>query len=122
MSVSALSSQTQNQIDPLTGKVGPSTSTSSTSSSTAAASSTGGTSSLANESTFLTLLVAQLKNQDPEQPADGTQFVTQLAQFTTLEQNLAMRTDLDSIDKKTPAITAAAAATAATGSNPVSNS
>lgn len=55
---------------------------------------------LANESTFLTLLVAQLKNQDPTQPMDGTTFVTQLAQFSDLEQNLAMRQDLDSIDNK----------------------
>ena len=61
------------------------------SSSAAASSSTGGTSGLANESTFLTLLVAQLQNQDPLQPADGMQFV---------EQSLAMRTDLDSINTK----------------------
>ena len=45
----------------------------------------------------MTLLVAQLQNQDPLQPSDGMQFVTQLAQFSSLEQNLAMRTDLDSI-------------------------
>src|SRR5260370_18737935 len=52
---------------------------------------------LANESTFLKLLVAQLKNQDPLSPADGLQFITQLAQFTSLEQSLQMRTDLDAI-------------------------
>jgi flagellar basal-body rod modification protein FlgD len=56
-------------------------------------------SSLANESTFLQLLVAQLKNQDPSQPMDGTTFVTQLAQFSDLEQNLASRQDLDAIAK-----------------------
>ena len=39
-----------------------------------------------NEQTFLTLLVTQIKNQDPMNPADGTQFLTQLAQFSQLEQ------------------------------------
>ncbi|MFI5337358.1 MAG: flagellar hook assembly protein FlgD [Opitutales bacterium] len=51
---------------------------------------------------FLQLLVAQLQNQDPLNPSDGTQFVTQLAQFQQLEQSVntgqdiaAMRQDLD---------------------------
>jgi flagellar basal-body rod modification protein FlgD len=35
---------------------------------------------------FLTLLVAQLQNQDPMSPTDPTQFVAQLAQFSTVEQ------------------------------------
>jgi|YelNatPaOPRAMG01_1025707.scaffolds.fasta_scaffold80182_2 flagellar basal-body rod modification protein FlgD len=35
---------------------------------------------------FMTLLIAQLQNQDPTNPVDPTQFVTQLAQFTTLDQ------------------------------------
>jgi flagellar basal-body rod modification protein FlgD len=60
---------------------------------------------MASEQTFLKLLVAQLENQDPMQPQDGTQFVAQLAQFSSLEQEVQMRTDLDSISKvmSTPA-------------------
>jgi len=38
-----------------------------------------------NEDTFLTLLVAQLKYQDPMNPADSTQFLSQTAQFTQVE-------------------------------------
>ena len=59
---------------------------------------------LANEQTFLKLFVAQLKNQDPLNPQDGTQFVAQLAQFSQLEQSLQMRQDLDTIrqDLQTP--------------------
>ena len=60
---------------------------------------TSGTDALANEQTFLKLFVAQLKNQDPLQPQDGAQFVAQLAQFSSLEQELQMRQDLDSISK-----------------------
>lgn len=35
---------------------------------------------------FLTLLVAQLQHQDPLNPADGTEFTAQLAQFSSLEE------------------------------------
>ena len=41
---------------------------------------------LGSESTFLTLLVSQLQNQDPLNPADSTQFVSQLTSFSQLEQ------------------------------------
>ncbi len=54
---------------------------------------------IANESTFLTLLVTQLKNQDPLSPADSTQFVTQLAQFSSLEQLTNINTNVGSIEK-----------------------
>ena len=77
---------------------------------------TGAKDPLANESTFLTLLVSQLKNQDPSSPMEGTTFVTQLAQFSDLEQNLAMRTDLDALSSKY-AGTASAAASSSSGTS-----
>jgi flagellar basal-body rod modification protein FlgD len=52
---------------------------------------------LANEQTFLQLLVAQIKNQNPLNPSDSMQFVTQLAQFSELEQTIAVRQDADAI-------------------------
>lgn len=35
---------------------------------------------------FLQLMIAQLKNQDPLEPMDGTDYSAQLAQFSSLEQ------------------------------------
>ena len=49
---------------------------------------------LANENTFLQLLVAQIKNQDPLNPADSIQFLSQLAQFSQLEQLIGIRQEL----------------------------
>lgn len=39
---------------------------------------------------FLELLVAQLKNQDPLDPVNNDQFVTQLASFSSLEQLMSI--------------------------------
>jgi len=65
------------------------------------------TDELANQNVFLQLLVSQLKNQDPENPADGTQFITQLAQFSELSNTTQMSSDLDAI-RQTLAASAAA--------------
>jgi flagellar basal-body rod modification protein FlgD len=76
------------------------TAASSGSSSTTAATDT----SQVTKNMFLQLLVAQIKNQDPMNPSDGAQYLTQLAQFQQLEQSLnsgqdlsAIRSDLDKL-------------------------
>jgi flagellar basal-body rod modification protein FlgD len=69
----------------------------STSNSATSAASLGGVS--ANEDTFLTLLVSQLKNQDPLSPTDGTQFVSELAQFSSLEQLITINQNVASVSK-----------------------
>ncbi len=53
-----------------------------------------GTSSLGKDS-FLQLLVTQMQNQNPLDPQDNSQFVAQLAQFSSLEtmQNLSATVD-----------------------------
>ncbi len=46
---------------------------------------------------FLTLLVTQLRSQDPLNPMDSTQFTAQLAQFSSLEQLMSVNTSLESL-------------------------
>ena len=75
-------------------------------------SSTGLGSAPPSEEMFLKLLVAQLQNQDPLNPTDSTQFVSQLAQFSELEQVIAIRGDIES--GQSTAASAAAAAAAST--------
>ncbi len=47
-----------------------------------------------NYSDFLTLLTAQLQNQDPSSPMDSSQFTTELVQFTGVEQQVQTNTNL----------------------------
>ncbi len=47
--------------------------------------------------TFLKLLTAQMKNQDPLQPMASTEFVAQLAAFSSVEQQIGSNTRLDQI-------------------------
>lgn len=46
---------------------------------------------------FLQLLVAELKNQDPTSPTDPTQFMSQLASFSTVEQQVRTNSTLDAL-------------------------
>lgn len=55
-----------------------------------------GTSSLGKDS-FLQLLVTQMQNQNPLDPQDNSEFVAQLAQFSSLETMQNLSTSVDSI-------------------------
>jgi flagellar basal-body rod modification protein FlgD len=55
------------------------------------------TAALAGKEMFLKLLVAQIRNQNPMNPADGMEFLSELAQFSQLEQMMEMRSELQAI-------------------------
>jgi len=83
--------------------INPISSLTSTGTSSGASTSLGG--SAPSEQMFLQLLVAQLKNQDPLSPTDSTQFVSQLAQFSELEQVIGIRGDIETQQNGTTATT-----------------
>ena len=47
---------------------------------------------------FLTLLVSELKNQDPTQPTDPNQYITQLAQVNSLQQLISINQGIGTLD------------------------
>jgi flagellar basal-body rod modification protein FlgD len=74
------------------------TSSSSSTSSTAQAAGTSASQQLAgNFNTFLQLLTTQLQNQNPLDPLDTNQFTQQLVEFASVEQQINMNTNLQSL-------------------------
>lgn len=67
-----------------------STSTATTAASTASA-------TTVDYQSFLKLLVAEMKNQDPTSPMESTDYVAQLATFSQVEQTVQTNSKLDSI-------------------------
>ena len=63
---------------------------------------------------FLKLLVAQMKNQDPFNSQDPTQYITQLAQFNMLEQSMALNENIEYLIGMTNGILANSAVGSAT--------
>lgn len=50
-----------------------------------------------NYDSFLRLLVAQMKNQDPTEPKDNAQYLGQLASFSAVEQGVNTNKKLDAL-------------------------
>ncbi len=53
------------------------------------------------QNAFLQLLAVQMKNQDPLQPVDNTQFVAQLAQFSSLQELTTISSQLGTLSTTT---------------------
>ena len=56
---------------------------------------------------FLALMSAQLKNQDPTKPVDNSEYVAQMAQFSTVSGIAASNTTLNAIAAKLDQLIAA---------------
>ncbi|MEK1929065.1 MAG: flagellar hook assembly protein FlgD [Pararhizobium sp.] len=77
------------------------TSTTTTASTTISSSSTDAASASLNYDSFLKLLVAQMKNQDPTEPMDSSEQIAQLATFSQVEQTIKTNTNLESLLART---------------------
>ncbi len=77
--------------------IGQTSSTQNTTTSASSASATSGSNGTVDQSEFMQLLVAQLKNQDPTAPVQGTEFVTQLAQFALVQQSSSQTQQLTNL-------------------------
>jgi flagellar basal-body rod modification protein FlgD len=88
--------------------------TSGTGSSSSSSSSSSSLNSLTSENTFLQLLIAQIKNQDPLNPTDSIQFVGQLVQYSELEQLMGINQGVQTLTGDT---TTAAPSTKGTSSS-----
>jgi flagellar basal-body rod modification protein FlgD len=56
-----------------------------------------------NFSSFLSLLMTQLQNQDPTSPLDSNQFTSELVQFTSVQQQIDTNSDLTQLIQLTQA-------------------
>ncbi|WP_117169706.1 flagellar hook assembly protein FlgD [Paraliobacillus sediminis] len=57
----------------------------------------GSTSSELGKDEFMRILMAQLQNQDPLNPMEDKEFISQMATFTSLEQMMEMNTSISSL-------------------------
>ena len=73
------------------------TDTTSTNSTDKTSSTTNTSNNTVDYNTFLQLLIAEMKNQDPTNPMDTSQYMSQFAQLSSVEQAMQTNTKLDSL-------------------------
>jgi|SRR3984957_653000 flagellar basal-body rod modification protein FlgD len=96
--LSTASSQATNSGTNAVSQIATTTSSTSSASSTAQAAGTTAAQQLAgNFDTFLQLLTTQLQNQNPLDPLDTNQFTQQLVEFASVEQQVNMNTNLQTL-------------------------
>jgi flagellar basal-body rod modification protein FlgD len=78
-------------VDPIRGASNP------FASGNGAAAAADASSSALNYEAFLRLLIAQMRNQDPTDPMDASEQVSQLATFSQVEQSVKMNSNLQAI-------------------------
>ncbi len=69
----------------------------------AATASSASTSAMVTANDFLTLLVAEMKNQDPTQPTDPNAYITQMVGVNSLQQLISIDSGIKSLDTATGA-------------------
>jgi len=93
--------------------------TGSTTSSTSSSAASTDDSSTITANDFLTLLVAEMKNQDPTTPTDPTQYISQMVDVNSLQQLIAINQGISSLDTATGSTGSTSGATGAvTAANP----
>jgi flagellar basal-body rod modification protein FlgD len=71
--------------------------TSATTHTASSASSAAASAATVDYNSFLKLLVQELQNQDPTNPSDPTQYLSQLASFSNVEQGIQTNSKLDTL-------------------------
>jgi len=100
-------------------KAAPKDSTTPTTGSGTGSTGAAGSSSDITANDFLTLLVSELQNQDPTQPTDPNEYITQLAQVNSLQQLISINQGISTLDGALPA--SGSSTTRASGSDVDSN-
>ncbi|KPF42035.1 flagellar hook assembly protein FlgD [Rhizobium sp. AAP43] len=77
-------------VDAVTSATSTTTTTTSSSASAAASASV-------DYDSFLKLLIAQMQNQDPTNPMDASEQISQLATFSQVEQSIQMNSNLETL-------------------------
>jgi flagellar basal-body rod modification protein FlgD len=95
--ISQAGTTVSNAINTLTGGTSSTGSTGSTTSGTNSSSTTGSQTIAGNFNTFLQILTTQLQNQDPLDPMDTDSFTQELVEFASVEQQVNMNTNLQTL-------------------------